>query len=47
MPPSLLDSQLATLEPLQPDEPGMRVSVDLPPAELVAEVVRRLPSGIG
>jgi len=43
MPPSLLDSQLATLEPLQPDEPGMRVSVDLPPAELVAEVVRRLP----
>ena len=25
MPPSLLDSQLATLEPLQPDEPGLAV----------------------
>ncbi|CAN5476385.1 gluconokinase [soil metagenome] len=28
MPASLLDSQLATLEPLAPDEPGVRVSLD-------------------
>ena len=28
MPTSLLDSQLATLEPLAPDEPGVRVSLD-------------------
>ena len=28
MPPSLLPSQLATLEPLQPDEPGVVVSVE-------------------
>src|SRR6185503_420658 len=29
-PPSLLDSQLATLEPLTADEPAMRVSIELP-----------------
>ena len=28
MPASLLDSQFATLEPLAPDEPGIRVSLD-------------------
>ena len=28
MPASLLDSQLATLEPLEPDEPGVRISLD-------------------
>lgn len=28
MPPSLLDSQLATLEPLAQDEPGFRVAND-------------------
>ena len=28
MPASLLDSQLSTLEPLAPDEPGVRVSLD-------------------
>lgn len=37
MPPSLLDSQLATLEPLEPDEPGTVIDVDAP----VDEVVRR------
>ena len=26
MPPSLLDSQLATLEPLEPDEPGLTIT---------------------
>ena len=38
MPPSLLDSQLATLEPLQPDEPGAEVS-GVSPAPEVAEGV--------
>lgn len=39
MPGSLLDSQLATLEPLQPDEPGVRVRVDGPPATVAAAVL--------
>ncbi|MGH1549069.1 gluconokinase [Leifsonia poae] len=38
MPVSLLDSQLATLQPLQPDEAGMRLDVGRPPAELAAEI---------
>jgi len=42
MPGSLLPSQLATLEPLEPDEPGITVSSDAPPDHVVAEVVRRL-----
>ena len=36
MPTSLLDSQLATLEPLQPDERGVIVDAESPPAEVVA-----------
>ncbi|MEV6904192.1 gluconokinase [Amycolatopsis sp. NPDC051372] len=35
MPVSLLDSQLADLEPLQPDEPGYVVEITEPPAALV------------
>ncbi|MDN4596150.1 gluconokinase [Leifsonia sp. F6_8S_P_1A] len=38
MPVSLLDSQLATLQPLQADESGMRLDVALPPAALAAEI---------
>jgi len=38
MPPSLLDSQLKTLEPLEADEPGIRVAADGTP-EVVAERV--------
>ncbi|QRP44996.1 gluconokinase [Amycolatopsis sp. FDAARGOS 1241] len=34
-PVSLLDSQLADLEPLQPDEPGRVVEITDPPADLV------------
>jgi gluconokinase len=34
MPPALLDSQLATLEPLDPDEPGETVSAELAPAAI-------------
>ncbi|QNE47638.1 gluconokinase [Glaciihabitans sp. INWT7] len=40
MPASLLDSQLATLEPLTPHEPGVRVSLDDHPT--VESVVRTL-----
>lgn len=38
----MLASQLATLEPLAPDEPGFEVDVTPAPAELVAAVVARL-----
>lgn len=40
MPPSLLDSQLATLEPLQPDEWGVTVDV-APPLEQVVAVAEQ------
>jgi carbohydrate kinase (thermoresistant glucokinase family) len=43
MPPALLDSQLATLEPLQADEAGVVVDIALPPAEAVAAAVAALP----
>ena len=36
MPASLLDSQLATLEPLGADEPGTRIPIDEPLAAIVA-----------
>jgi gluconokinase len=36
MPPSLLDSQFATLQDLQPGEPGVKITVDAPP-EIVVE----------
>ena len=39
MPISLLDSQLETLEPLEPDEPGMVVPADRPVAEVVDEIM--------
>ena len=42
MPPSLLESQLDTLEPLQPDEPGMDVDPALPVDRLAAMVLARL-----
>ena len=42
MPASLLDSQLATLEPLQDDEPGMAVSGDGPPESVVADLVAKV-----
>jgi len=42
MPASLLDSQLATLEPLGEDEPGLVVDGALRPAEIADEVVARL-----
>ncbi|MEU6020339.1 gluconokinase [Micromonospora sp. NPDC048871] len=42
MPPSLLDSQTATLEPLWPDEPGIVIDLRSTSDALVAEAVRRL-----
>lgn len=42
MPPSLLESQLAVLEPLQPDEQGMDVDVALPVDRVAALVLARL-----
>jgi gluconokinase len=41
-PPSLLDSQLATLEPLGADEPAIRVSIELPVDRQVDEIMQRL-----
>jgi len=45
MPPALLASQLATLEPLAPDEPGLIVDVARKPDELAEQVIAAL--GIG
>jgi gluconokinase len=42
MPPSLLPSQLASLEPLQPDEPGVRVSVAAAPDRVVVNALAAL-----
>jgi gluconokinase len=44
MPASLLDSQLATLEPLQPDEAGATLSSAGSPDVVVDEVLAALPS---
>ena len=42
MPAGLLDSQLATLEPLDPDENGLVVEVGAAPGELAGEIIKRL-----
>ncbi|AEB45335.1 MULTISPECIES: gluconokinase [Micromonospora] len=42
MPPSLLNSQTATLEPLWPDEPGIVIDLRSTSEALVDEAVRRL-----
>lgn len=39
MPTTLLDSQFAALEPLGPDEHGLRVDIDQTPNDIVAELV--------
>nr|WP_315267650.1 gluconokinase [Microbacterium lemovicicum] len=39
MPPELLDSQLALLEPLQSDEAGVRIDVDGAPLEVEAAAI--------
>lgn len=40
MPTTLLDSQLATLEPLQADEAGVVLDIAQPPAQLVQQILR-------
>lgn len=47
MPASLLDSQLATLEPLQPGEEGVRLDVAEPPEEVVTAIVDDVRSAVG
>jgi gluconokinase len=42
MPTSLLESQLATLEPLQPGEPGVVVDISQPPERIVELAIREL-----
>ena len=43
MPPSLLTSQLATLEPLEGDEPGITVTGTGDPGEVVEAILAALP----
>ncbi|MRW84062.1 AAA family ATPase [Pseudoduganella sp. FT26W] len=38
MPTSLLDSQFRDLEPLQADEAGLTLNIEMPPAELVTQI---------
>jgi gluconokinase len=44
MPPSLLASQFATLEPPDPDEPAVRVSIEPPLDEVVDAAAAALPA---
>ncbi|MBC8090423.1 MAG: gluconokinase [Pseudonocardia sp.] len=46
MPPSLLDSQLATLEDLEPDEPGCAVDTTGDPAAVAELVLYALGQGV-
>ena len=45
LPTSILPSQLATLEPLEPGEDGVTVEVDVPPDEVVERALRALGEG--
>ena len=47
MPSSLLDSQLATLEPLAADEPGVVVDIAGDPETVVADALRKLSGSEG
>lgn len=42
MPAALLASQIDTLEPLGPDEPGAAIAAHRPPPEIVADILARL-----
>lgn len=44
MPPALLESQLATLEPLEPDEPGVILDATQPPTAIVAVAISAVRS---
>jgi gluconokinase len=45
MPPSLLDSQLATLEPPAPDENPLSVDLGPPPEVVIEEILAKLRQG--
>lgn len=45
MPPALLNSQFADLEPLATDEPGLVLDVAAPAEELVESALRAMPGG--
>ena len=45
MPPSLLDSQLAALEPPMPDEISVTVDIDQPPNAIVAALLHFIMAG--
>jgi gluconokinase len=45
MPGSLLTSQMATLEPLQDDEPGITVPGTGEPGQVIDTIVAALPNG--
>lgn len=47
MPSSLLDSQLAALEPLEPDERGAELDATPPPDHLAARAAELLTRGLG
>lgn len=47
MPAALLESQLATLEPLEPDEAGLAVDVRVPVADVLARILADLRAGPG
>jgi len=47
MPASLLTSQFATLEPLEPDEDGVVIDVDQSVDQIVQQYVDRLPARLG
>ncbi|QJY48426.1 gluconokinase [Pseudonocardia broussonetiae] len=46
MPPSLLSSQLATLEPLEPDEPGVGVETTGEPSEVAERALAALDAPV-
>jgi gluconokinase len=45
MPPALLDSQFATLEPPGPDENALTIAIAAPPEAIVADLVGRFGTG--
>jgi gluconokinase len=45
MPPALLDSQIADLEPLDPDEPGIVLDIDTTPEALTEAAYRATRQG--
>lgn len=47
MPVSLLDSQFNDLEPLQPDERGMRLDIALPPEVLIEQILHKFDAASG